>query len=47
MNDLEIVVTTQEYIKTHHTNEDDINTIILKIMVTDGIIYKEGKRFEC
>ena len=30
-----------------HTNEDDINTIILKIMVTDGIIYKEGKRFEC
>ena len=26
-----------------HTNEDDINTIILKIMVTDGILYKDGK----
>lgn len=29
-----------------HTNESDINTIILKITVTDGIIYKNGKRFE-
>ncbi len=29
-----------------HTNESDINTIILKITVTDGIIYKDGKRFE-
>ena len=28
-----------------HTNENDINTIILKITVTDGIIYKDGKRF--
>ena len=29
-----------------HTNEDDINTIILKITITDGIIYKGGKRIE-
>ena len=29
-----------------HTNENDVNTIILKITVTDGIIYKDGTRFE-
>ena len=29
-----------------HTNERDINTIILKVAVTDGIIYKDGKRYE-
>ena len=29
-----------------HTNENDVNTIILKITVTDGIIYKDGKRYE-
>ena len=29
-----------------HTNESDINTIILKVTVADGIIYKDGKRFE-
>ena len=29
-----------------HTNESDINTIILKVTVTDGIIYKDRKRFE-
>ena len=29
-----------------HTNENDINTIILKITVTDGIIYKDVKRYE-
>ena len=29
-----------------HTNENDINTIILKITIIDGIIYKDGKRFE-
>ena len=29
-----------------HTNESDINTIILKVTVTDGVIYKDGKRFE-
>ena len=26
--------------------ENDVNTIILKIIVTDGVIYKEGKRSE-
>lgn len=30
-----------------HTNENDINTIILKITISDGTIYKDGKRFEC
>lgn len=29
-----------------HTNENDVNTVILKITVTDGVIYKDGKRFE-
>lgn len=29
-----------------HTKENDVNTIILKITVTDGIIYKDGNRFE-
>ncbi len=29
-----------------HTDEGDVNTIILKIIVTDGIVYKDGKRFE-
>ena len=29
-----------------HTNENDVNTVILKITVTDGIIYKDGKRIE-
>lgn len=29
-----------------HTNESDINTIILKVTVTDGIIYKDGNRFQ-
>ena len=29
-----------------HTNERDINTIILKVAVTDGIIYKDGKKYE-
>ncbi len=29
-----------------HTDESDINTVILKIAVSDGIIYKDGKRFE-
>lgn len=29
-----------------HTNENDVNTIILKITVTDGIAYKDGTRFE-
>ncbi len=29
-----------------HTDESDVNTIILKIIVTNGIIYKDGKRIE-
>ena len=29
-----------------HTNENDVNTIILKVIVTDGVIYKNGKKFE-
>ena len=29
-----------------HTNEDDINTVILKISVTDGILYSNGRKFE-
>ncbi len=29
-----------------HTDESDVNTIILKITVTDGVVYKDGKRFE-
>ena len=29
-----------------HTNENDVNTIILKVIVTDGVIYKNRKKFE-
>lgn len=29
-----------------HINEDDINTIILKIKLTDGIIFKDGNKYE-
>ncbi|MBQ8207014.1 MAG: pyridoxamine 5'-phosphate oxidase family protein [Bacilli bacterium] len=29
-----------------HTNEEDPNTIILKIKVTDGILFKDGTRYE-
>jgi len=35
-----------EWYENGHTNESDINTIILKVAVTDGIIYKDGKRFQ-
>ena len=28
-----------------HTNESDTNTIILKIQITDGVIYSNGKKF--
>ena len=35
-----------EWYNNGHTNESDINTIILKVTVTDGIIYKDGKRYE-
>lgn len=28
-----------------HTNEDDPNTIILKITVTDGILFSHGERY--
>lgn len=29
-----------------HTNEDDVNTVILKITVTNGILYSDGKKYE-
>lgn len=29
-----------------HTNEEDPNTIILKIKVTDGILFKDGTRYD-
>lgn len=29
-----------------HTNEEDPNTIILKIELTDGVLMKQGKRYE-
>ena len=29
-----------------HTNEEDPNTIILKIKVMDGILFKDGTRYE-
>ena len=29
-----------------HTNEDDPNTIILRIKLTDGILFSEGKRYD-
>lgn len=29
-----------------HTNEEDPNTIILKIKITEGILFKDGTRYE-
>lgn len=29
-----------------HINEDDVNTIILKIKVTDGILFANGQKYE-
>lgn len=29
-----------------HTNEEDPNTIILKIALTDGVLYADGSRYE-
>jgi len=29
-----------------HTNEDDVNTIILKMKVLDGIVFSNGQRYE-
>lgn len=29
-----------------HTNEDDPNTIILRIQLTDGVLYSNGTRYE-
>ena len=29
-----------------HTNEDDPNTIILRIKLTDGILFSEGTRYD-
>lgn len=29
-----------------HTNEDDPNTCILKITVSDGILFSDGKRYD-
>ena len=29
-----------------HTNEDDPNTIILRIKLTDGILFSNGTRYE-
>ena len=29
-----------------HTNEDDINTCLLKIRLTDGILFSHGTRYD-
>ena len=29
-----------------HVNEEDENTIILKIILTDGVVFSNGKRYE-
>lgn len=29
-----------------HTNEEDPNTIILRIKLTDGILFSEGNRYD-
>ncbi len=29
-----------------HTNEDDPNTVILRIRLTDGTLYSDGKKYE-
>jgi len=35
-----------EWYNNGHTNESDTNTIILKIQITDGVLYSSGKKFE-
>ena len=35
-----------EWYNNGHTNESDTNTIILKIKITDGVLYSSGKKFE-
>lgn len=35
-----------EWYGNGHTNEEDPNTIILKIKLTDGVLMKHGKRYE-
>lgn len=35
-----------EWYNNGHTNESDTNTIILKIQITDGVLYSNGKKFE-
>jgi general stress protein 26 len=29
-----------------HTNESDLNTVLLRIRLTDGVLWHEGERFE-
>jgi len=35
-----------EWYDNGHTNENDPNTIILRIRLTDGILFRNGKRYE-
>jgi len=35
-----------EWYDNGHTNESDPNTVILKIKLTDGILFHHGERFE-
>ena len=35
-----------EWYDSGHTNENDPNTIILRIRLTDGILFRNGKRYE-
>jgi len=35
-----------EWYDNGHTNEDDLNTCILKIRLTDGILFNRGSRYD-
>ncbi len=35
-----------EWYKNGHTNENDPNTCILKIRLTDAVLYSEGKKYD-
>jgi len=35
-----------EWYDNGHTNEDDVNTVILQIRLTDGVLFHHGTRYE-
>jgi hypothetical protein len=45
-DDGELRAVFAEWYDNGHTNESDLNTILLRIRLTDGILFHNGERFE-